>query len=67
MERAFNVTSHAPYVGVYKCAASGKLSRLSSLFSSSISLSASQVFSSIVKDASGVSDVSGLSSFSEDK
>ena len=67
MECADHVMPHAPYLGIYECAAMGKLRRLSGSSSSGIGPSTSQVMSSIGDGASDVSGVSRLSSVGEDK
>ena len=67
MDCADHVTSHAPYMGICECAASGKLCRFSGSSSSDIRPSASQVVSSVGDGSSGLAGVSGLESVCEDR
>ena len=67
MDSAGRVISHAPYVGICKFAASGRLRRFSGSSSTGIGPSASQIVSSVGDDASDVTGVSGLNSIGEDK
>ena len=52
--------SHAPYVGICKCAAFKRVRRLSDSSPSEIGLSVSEVISSIAYDVTGVSGVNGV-------
>ena len=67
MECAGHVMSHSPNIRICECAASSRLRRLSSLFSSGICPLASKVMSYIFYAASDDTCVPGLNRFDEDK
>ena len=64
MEYAGCVMSSGPYVGIYECAASKNVRRISGSSSSEIVYSVSQAVSSIVSEVAGVSGVNNVDKIS---